>query len=176
MGFPSPNTGDHGEPLDETPVQRSSLNYSQAEPYKKSPVEDIPRQQIRYRTDISGHTLVEYTETHGPIIGRLSNANNGNERNSIVRVSNNNPGQKITPSDGGAGFSTVESINNNYLGSNGGQRERSNLSVEKKAGEWTQNVSERQSANPRTNLRDYRSTNTGDSNINSFTENFRNIY
>jgi hypothetical protein len=139
-------------------------------------VENIPRQQIRYRTDISGHTSVEYTEAQGPIIERLSNTNNANERNSIVRASNNNPGQKITPSDGGTGFSTVESIHNNYLGGNGGQRERSNVSVEEKAGEWTLNVSERQSANLRMNLRDYRPINTGDSNINSFTENFRNIY
>jgi hypothetical protein len=29
MTFPSPNTGDHREPLNETPIQRSSLNYSQ---------------------------------------------------------------------------------------------------------------------------------------------------
>jgi hypothetical protein len=139
-------------------------------------VENIPWQQIRYHTDTSGHTIVEYTETQVPVIQRLSITKNGSERNSFRNTSNNNPGQKITPSDGGTGFSTVESIHNNYSGGNGAQRERSNLSVEKKAGEWTQNVSERQSANPRTNSRDYRSSNTGESNINSFTENFRNIY
>lgn len=174
--FPSSNIGDRWEPLDETPIQRSSLNYSQIGTNKKSAVEDIPRQQIRYRTDTSGHTIVEYTETQVPVIESLSITNNGSQRNSFLKTFNNNPGQKITPSDGGTGFSTVESIHNNYSGGNGARRDRSNLYVEKKAGEWTQNVSERQSENPRTNSRDYLSTNTGESNINSFTENFRNIY